>query len=443
MDRLWDRTLDVLKASVDAKNFAAWIAPLRQLQATKSHLHLVAPNKTIRKWFVDHYFGQATEALRQVAGRDMTIEIDLSDAQMAFDRSVIAPAPAREEPARPSPAAHLPNGDYTFENFVVGQSNEFAYAACKNVAKNPGGGMNPLFIYGGTGLGKTHLLNAVAVQLLKRQNDLRLVIVSAERFMNELISAIQSKRTAAFHKKYRNLDALLIDDIQTIAGKHATQEEFFHTFNTLYESDAQIVLASDKYPKDIEGLEERLRSRFGMGMIADIQPPELETRIAIVRKKAAAENANLPEDVVFYIAAHVKHNVRELEGALRRVAAFGELHQGHISLDLAKRALRHMVGDPDQPVSIEQIQRSVCDFYHVRHNDLIGTRKHKSIARPRQVAMFLARRLTSASLPDIAEKFGNRDHTTVLHAVRKMDALSKEDPQLSLALETLEKTLKS
>ncbi len=443
MDRLWDRVLDVLKGSLDVKNFSAWIAPLRQVQATKSHLRLAAPNKTVRKWFIDHYLARATETLRLIAGREMTIEIELAHAQMTFDKSVITPAPVREEPPRPPANSPLPNENYTFENFVVGQSNEFAYAACKNVAKNPGGGMNPLFIFGGTGLGKTHLLNALAVQLLKRRPDQRLVIIPAERFMNELISAIQSKRTAAFHKKYRNLDALLIDDIQTIAGKHATQEEFFHTFNTLYENDAQIVLASDKYPKDIEGLEERLRSRFGMGMIADIQPPELETRIAIVRKKAAAENVSLPEDVVFYIAAHIKNNVRELEGALRRVAAFGELHEGRVNLDLARRVLRQVVGDPDKAISIEQIQRSVCEFYHVRHNDLIGARKHKSIARPRQVAMYLARRLTGASLPDIGEKFGNRDHTTVLHAVRKMDALSKEDPQLTMALETLEKTLKA
>lgn len=441
MEKLWNRTLEVLKDKVEQKSFHAWIKPLEQAQANQNFLRLIAPNKTIRKWFTNHYLKQATETLRELSGRDMTIEVDIADSQMTFDKKVIqAPAPTTKiQKAKKTNS----NNNYTFDNFVVGPSNEFAFAACRNVAKKPGHGMNPLFIYGGTGLGKTHLLNALAGQLVTHHEDYKLALVSAERFMNELIGAIQTRRTAAFHRKYRNLDALMIDDIQTIAGKNATQEEFFHTFNTLYENDAQIVLASDKCPKDILGLEERLCSRFGMGMLADIQTPELETRIAIVKKKAASEKLNVPEDVIFYIAAHIKENIRELEGALRRVAAFSKLHEGRISLNLAKRALRNVIGDPDRPISIENIQKAVCDFYRVKHQDLVGNRRHKAIARPRQVAMFLARKMTAASLPDIAEKFGNRDHTTVLHAVRKMTSLSMEDAQLTTILETLEKTLRA
>jgi len=446
MDRLWDRTLNVLKDSVDSKSFNTWLKPLAQIQANTIYLQLAAPNKTVRKWFMDKYLAQANAVLREVAGREMTIEVVLRNEQMSFD-ALLPQKPTAAETNRTAPGNGNGNNNpssetYTFERFVVGPSNEFAYAACKNVAKNPGRGMNPLFIYGGTGLGKTHLLNAVASQMLKRDPERRLIVVSAERFMNELISAIQGKRTSAFHKKYRNLDALLIDDIQPIAGKHATQEEFFHTFNALYENDAQIVLASDKYPKDIPMLEERLRSRFGMGMIADIQAPELETRMAIVKKKAAQDNMTLPEEVTFYVAANITDNIRELEGALRRVAAFGELQGGKLTLEIAKRALRNVIGDTDKPITIDQVQRTVCEYYRVKHNDLVGERRHKIIARPRQVAMYLSRKLTGSSLPDIAAKFGGRDHTTVLHAVRKVDELREKDPQLTTILETLEKSLR-
>jgi chromosomal replication initiator protein len=375
----------------------------------------------------------------------MMIEVEVANSQMTFDRSVIPPPAPKQapEPIKKAAPAGLPNDAYTFENFIVGASNEFAYAACKNVTKSPGRGLNPLFIYGGTGVGKTHLLNAVGVQLLRKDPELRLALVSAERFVNELVAAIQTKRTAAFHRRYRTLDALLIDDIQTIAGKNATQEEFFHTFNALYEAGAQIVLASDKFPRDIPMLEERLRSRFGMGMIADIQPPELETRMAIVKTKAAAENIQLDEDVAFLIASTVSANVRELEGALRRAAAFAELHGGRLTADLTKRALWRLIAEQEKPLGIEQVQKAVCEFYNVRHVDLVGVRKHKDIAQPRQVAMYLARKLTGASLPDIARRFGNRDHTTVLHAVRKLEKLSREDRTLNSMLETLEKSLKA
>jgi len=445
MDHLWNRTLGILKDEVDENGFKNWVKPLTQTAADKHTLRLIAPNRTVHRRFREKYQAAATAALRKISGRTMNIEIEVGDrTQLTFDQTVIGlPGGGSKSTARKRNGRHLPNDEYTFDNFVVGDSNNFAFAACKNVANNPGRGMNPLFIYGGTGLGKTHLLNAIGLTLLKRDPNTRLMLVSAERFMNELISAIQGRRTAAFQKKYRNLDALLIDDIQIIGGKHATQEEFFHTFNTLYEGDAQIVLASDKYPKEIPRLEERLCSRFGMGMIADIQPPELETRIAIVKKKAVLEGVNLPDDVAFFIASHIPDNVRELEGALRRVAAFSELQGGKILLETAKRALRNVIGDPDKPITIEQVQRSVCEYYQVKHSDLIGIRKYKAIARPRQVAMYLARKLTDSSLPDIAAKFGNRDHTTVLHAVRKVEKLNGEDRQLSTILETLEKTLRN
>jgi len=445
MQAYWSKTLALLQKEVDAKNFIAWIEPLAQLQVSNCTLRLTAPNKMVRTWFIDNYLAAAKRALAEVAGRAMNIEIELKHQQMSFDKAIMPKDKKAKESLKPQPKTngYLPNEDYTFENFVVGPSNEFAYAACKNVAKNPGGGMNPLFIYGGTGLGKTHLLNAIGLRLMKRGDTFRILIVSAERFMNELISAIQGKRTAAFHKKYRNLDALLIDDIQTIAGKNATQEEFFHTFNALFENGAQIVLASDKYPKEIPLLEERLRSRFGMGMIADIQPPELETRMAIVKKKAAADKITLDDEVAFFLASHITDNVRELEGALRRVAAFGELHGNRIQLPIAKRALRSIVGDLDKPLPIERVQQTVCEYYNIKQADLIGGRKHKTIAQPRQVAMYLSRKLTGSSFPDIAKKFGKRDHTTVMYAVKKMETLAKENPEVLSMLETLEKTLRN
>jgi len=445
MDSLWIRTLDALQEKVDSKNFNAWIKPLEASQTTKNYLRLSAPNRMVRKWFVENYLALATEMLRSLAGREMVIEVEVGKAQMSFDKSIMPPLEAVKPAAEPQKknASQMPSDAYAFENFVVGPSNEFAYAACKNVAKRPGIGMNPLFIYGGTGLGKTHLLNAVGVTLLRKDPEMRIAIVSAERFMNELITAIQSKRTAAFHKRFRNLDALLIDDIQTIAGKTATQEEFFHTFNALYENGAQIVLASDKNPRDIPMLEERLRSRFGMGMTADIQPPELETRMAIVKSKAAVEKIVLDDEVAFFIASHITANVRELEGALRRAAAFAELDGGRLTIDVVKRALRHLIGDANRPVAIDQIQRTVCDFFNVRHTELVGIRKHKEIAQPRQVAMYLARKMTDSSFPDIAKKFGNRDHTTVMHAVRKIEHDSKTDPNLLSMLEALEKTLRN
>ncbi|MDP8222919.1 MAG: chromosomal replication initiator protein DnaA [Candidatus Lernaella stagnicola] len=445
---LWNRTCDVLSKTIDAKNFTAWIQPLRQAQANQSFLRLSAPNKVVRSWFIKHYLKPATAVLTEITGRAMTIEVGVSNPQMSFDSQVILPKDQAKKTAE-SPkngcrrTAKLPNDQYTFENFVVGPSNEFAYAAAKNVAKNPGQGMNPLFIYGGTGLGKTHLLNAVGHRLLRRDSETRLVMVSAERFMNELIGAIQGKRTGAFHRKYRNLDALLIDDIQTIAGKNATQEEFFHTFNTLYENGAQIVLASDQYPRDIPMLEERLCSRFGMGMIADIQVPELETRMAIIRKKALAEKIKINEDVTFYVASRITNNVRELEGALRRIAAYSELHGGKVELDIAKRALRHIIGDPDKPIAVEQVQKTVCEYFNIKQSEMLGARRHKAVAQPRQVAMYLSRKLTNHSFPDIGRKFGGRDHTTVMHAVRKMETQSQVNPELLSMLETLEKTLRN
>lgn len=443
MDTLWIRTLEALKTRVDSKNFAAWLQPLTQIQVNKTYLRLAAPNKMVRKWFIENYLAIATDALRNIAGREILIEVELSESQMTFDQKVFA-APIKTDPTEIKKTNNnLPNESYTFDNFIVGPSNEFAYSASLNVTKSPGQGMNPLFIYGGTGLGKTHLLNAVGVKLLKKHNDMRLMLVSAEKFMNELISAIQGKRTTAFHKKYRNLDALLIDDVQIIGGKTATQEEFFHTFNALYENGAQIVLASDKYPREIPMLEERLRSRFGMGMIADIQAPELETRMAIVRKKAAWENITLSDEVAFYIASHITSNIRELEGALRRVAAFAELYNGQISLEVARKALRNLVGDPDRPIGVEQVQKAVCELFNVKQAELIGTRKHKAVAEPRQVAMYLSRKLTNSSFPDIAKKFGNRDHTTVMYACRKVEDQARQDPTLFGMLETLEKTLRN
>jgi chromosomal replication initiator protein len=330
---------------------------------------------------------------------------------------------------------------YTFENFVIGASNQFAHAASMAVANQPGEHYNPLFIYGGVGLGKTHLVNAIGHRANARRPTMKVVYLSSESFMNELIGSLRRDKMDEFKTKFRNVDLLILDDVQFIAGKERTQEEFFHTFNSLYESHKQIVITSDKFPKEIPGLEDRLRNRFEWGLIADIQPPDMETRVAILQKKAETEMVQLPHEVAIFLAANIDSNVRELEGSLTRLGAFASLTKSVITVELAKEVLRNTLKGAQREITVEGIQKTICDYYNIKIGDLKAKRRTKNIAFPRQVAMYLCRKYTETSFPAIGDKFGGRDHSTVIHASKTIEKKIKEDPYMQTTIEKLERNL--
>ncbi|MDZ4345578.1 MAG: chromosomal replication initiator protein DnaA, partial [Candidatus Binatia bacterium] len=330
---------------------------------------------------------------------------------------------------------------YTFENFVIGASNQFAHAASMAVASQPGDHYNPLFIYGGVGLGKTHLINAIGHKAVNKFPAAKVCYLSSESFMNELISSLRRDRMDEFKTKFRNVDVLILDDVQFLAGKERTQEEFFHTFNSLYEARKQIVITSDKFPKEIPGLEDRLRNRFEWGLIADIQPPDMETRVAILQKKAEVEKVVLPHDVAIFLASNIDSNVRELEGALTRLGAFASLTRSNITVELAKEVLKNTLKGADRELTIEGIQKTICDYYNIKIGDLKAKRRTKNIVIPRQVAMYLCRKYTETSFPAIGDKFGGRDHSTVIHASKTIEKKIKQDPYMLTTIEKLERNL--
>jgi chromosomal replication initiator protein len=428
LDALWARLLDVLSRKLPAAIIDNWVRPCRPLALEGDHLKIGAPNAFSRDWLLQHHFQTLQHAAQEILGGNprLTIVVDESAAAAA---AVDAPPPAAAA-ARGSGSTEGLNPRYTFDTFVVGSSNQFAQAACQAVAELPSKAYNPLFIYGGVGLGKTHLLHAVGHQSAKLFPGMSVVYLSSERFTNELINAIRYDRTGEFRARYRTIDLLLIDDIQFISGKERTQEEFFHTFNDLYESRKQIVVSSDSSPKDIPEIEERLRSRFEWGLIADIQPPDFETRVAILKKKAALERVRLADDVAYLIASRVKSNIRELEGSLTRMIAFCALTGREMSTDLAQEVLADLWGEEEKIITIDHIQRKVCDLFGLRLSDLKAKNRTKAVAFPRQIAMYLSRQLTHASLSEVGRAFGGKDHTTVLHAVDKIQALLQEDPKL-------------
>ena len=405
----------------------SWLRPCRPLSLEGDHLTIAAPNRFTRDWLIQHHLDVIQAAAADCIGGHPRVSIVIDEAPVVEDSAPeSAPAPARAR------GPHLDglNPRYTFDTFVVGSSNQFAQAACQAVAELPSRAYNPLFIYGGVGLGKTHLLHAVGHQAAKLFPAISVTYLSSERFTNELINAIRYDRTAEFRARYRTIDILLIDDIQFISGKERTQEEFFHTFNDLYESRKQIILSSDCSPKDIPEIEERLRSRFEWGLIADIQPPDFETRVAILKKKAASERVHLDDDVAYLIAGRIKSNIRELEGSLTRMIAFCALTGREMGVELAKEVLADLWGEDEKVITIEQIQRKVGDYFGIKLADLKAKGRTKAVAFPRQVAMYLARQLTHASLAEVGRAFGGKDHTTVLHAVDKIQTLLQEDPKL-------------
>jgi chromosomal replication initiator protein len=435
---LWNQCLHRLEAELPEQHFNTWIRPLQAVQEGET-LRLLAPNRYVVDWVNQNCaerIGELVEQLVPSPSPQVVLEIG-SRRSAPATATPDAAATSGSDAARPNRGAVLPpiggrlNPDFTFGNFVEGKSNQLARAAAVQVAENPGRAYNPLFIYGGVGLGKTHLMHAIGNQILARNRDARIAYVHSERFVGDMVRALQHNTINEFKTAYRSLDALLIDDIQFFAGKERSQEEFFHTFNALLEGQQQVILTCDRYPKEVEGLEERLKSRFGWGLTVSIEPPELETCVAILMSKAAATGVELPEEVAFFVAKRIRSNVRELEGALRRVVANSQFTGRPITLDFAKEALRDLLALQERLVTIENIQKTVAEYYKIRVADLLSKRRSRSITRPRQVAMALSKELTNHSLPEIGDAFGGRDHTTVLHACRVIKGLRESQTRIN------------
>jgi len=416
----WDEVLAKVEAKVNRHSFATWFRPTQFLRQDGINLLVRVPNPQFKEWLAKNYHGVIVEALSEVGRGDLRVAFDCEP------EAVPVAEPATDRDAVVSTSL---NPKYTFESFVVGSSNQFAHAAARAVAEIPSKSYNPLFLYGGVGLGKTHLMHAVGHYIQARNRHLNLVYISSDRFINEMINAIRFDRLPAFRQKYRTIDVLLVDDIQFIAGKDRTQEEFFHIFNALHDAQKQIVISSDCPPRQIPTLEERLHSRFEWGLIADIQPPDIETKVAILRKKAEAERVEIPENVALFIASKVRTNIRELEGSLIRLIAYASLTGRDIDLSLAQEVLRDLLQTDDKPITIEMIQKFVADHYNVKLTELKAKNNSKAVAVPRQIAMYLTKTLTAASLPEIGKGFGGKHHSTVIHSVRKIDTLRKRDPE--------------
>ena len=447
MDAFWKKSVDIIKEKVTKQNFDTWISPVRISALEASGVELSVPNRFFRDWLTEHFMDVIKDSVSSVSGVPMSIRfvIDKTPVQgrPPVSETVQSDRPKNSEPADLANRVHPSlNMNYNFERFVVGPSNQFAHAAAVAVAEAPAKNYNPLFIYGGVGLGKTHLLNAIGLHTFKIDPSANVLYVSAEEFMNEMINSIRYDKMQKFREKYRNIDSLLIDDIQFIAGKERTQEEFFHTFNTLHDSGKQIVVTSDKFPKDIPNLEGRLRSRFEWGLIADIQPPEIETKVAIVDKKAQENNISLPKNVAYYIASKAESNIRELEGFIIRIGAYASLTGREIDMDLVKEVLKKFFKQGEKPeVTVEEIMKTVAAKFNIRIVDLKSQKKNKNLVIPRQIAMYLARRLTSHSYPDIGAKIGGKDHSTVIYANNKIKDLLEKDPKMELVVREIEESL--
>jgi chromosomal replication initiator protein len=432
--------MGALEAELPQQQFNTWVRPLQAMEGTGA-LKLLAPNRFVVEWINANLLPRIGELLRDESTGDapiVTVEVGSRNSPLRVAVGAAAPAPRRAEGL--VVGARL-NADFTFASFVEGKSNQLAKAASLQVAGNPGRAYNPLFLYGGVGLGKTHLMHSIAHLIKHNDDEARIAYVHSERFVSDMVRALQHNSMNEFKTAYRSLDALLIDDIQFFAGKERSQEEFFHTFNELLEGQHQVILTCDRYPKEVEGLEERLKSRFGWGLTVAIEPPELETCVAILMTKAQAAGVQLPEEVAFFIAKRIRSNVRELEGALRRVLANSRFTGRAITVEFTKEALKDLLSLQAKLVTVENIQKTVADYYKVRLADLLSKRRSRSVARPRQVAMALAKELTSHSLPEIGDAFGGRDHTTVLHACKRIKELRDMEQRMKEDYSNLLRTL--
>jgi len=446
-DMIWTETLAKLEESLNPQHFSMWIKPIEFVGIQDDLVKLQVPNKFILNWIEEHFFSLIQEKLWSIGSNNYRIQLALAaqtastskkgkkeEANKISTETVTSPSPLRGQ------TINL-NTKYTFNEFVTGSSNQFAFAAAMAVANKPATTYNPLFIYGGVGLGKTHLINAVGNEILRNNPQTSICYYTSEKFMNELINSLRYNKMDEFRNKFRSMDVLLIDDIQFIAGKERTQEEFFHTFNSLYDSHKQIVLTSDKFPKEIPGLEERLRSRFEWGLVADIQTPDVETKQAILKMKAEHNGIDLPEEIAQFLANSITSNVRELEGYLIRIGAYASLTSTPVTLEMAKNILKDILVEKDRQVSVEQIQKIVTAYFGLKLTDMKSAKRYKALVMARQIAMYLTRQMTSLSYPDIGEHFGGKDHSTIIHAIRKIEKLQGEDKQLLTTLSDLKKKI--
>ncbi len=442
-DSLWKQCLTHLEDELSTQEFNTWIRPLHVIESAQS-IQLLAPNEYVMNWVENNFHAQINSHLNLItkgAAPELQFLVGGEAPKMVQDNSGVQANQNRNSPNLPVHTSSNLNPSFTFDSFVPGKNSQLCYAAAQQIASNPGSAYNPFFIYGGVGLGKTHIMHAIGNQIKQQNPAAKVLYLHSERFVQDMVKALQLNSIDNFKNFYRGLDCLLVDDIQFFAGKERSQEEFFHTFNVLLEGQRQVVLTCDRYPKEVDQLEDRLKSRFGWGLSALIEPPDTETRVAILLKKAEQIDIELPNDVAFFIAKRIRSNVRELEGALRRVTANSNFTGKPITLDFAKDALKDLLSLQEKLVSINNIQKTVAEFYKLRVAELLSKKRSRSIARPRQVAMYLSKELTNHSLPEIGDAFGGRDHTTVLHACRKVKSLMDEDSRINGDVDNLLKIL--
>jgi chromosomal replication initiator protein len=446
IEELWNKILETIKKELSPQAYNSWFSKTKVVKFRENELIVSAPGDFCKDWLEKHYSGFIKDILKRTLGLDESLKIGFIADDQKFSAPVHSTPKPKTNIKKPEPS--LKNNKlaltpkYTFDSFVVGNSNRFAHAACLAVAQSPAKSYNPLFVYGEVGLGKTHLIQAIGNYIIQQNGKTKVLYISSEKFTNEMIDSIRDDRTVAFRDKYRSVDVLLIDDIQFLAGKERTQEEFFHTFNTLYESNKQIVITSDRPPKDITTLEERLISRFEWGLTTDIKAPDYETRIAILRKRAQTENLNVPDEVINFIAEKIPSNIRQLEGALTKLVAFSTFTKKELSVSLAQNILKDIIPLENKKISIEQIQKAVADYYTIKINSLLSKKRTKDVVLARQVAVYLSRELTDISLTSIGESFGRRDHTTIIHSYNKIKDKIKKDKGFKNTIDNLTLNIK-
>lgn len=440
IEKIWDKSLSKIAEEVGDSTFDLWFKPIKPIQLKDKTVILEIPNRFFRDWIEDYYPTIIADAIEGIIGYPVVVKYKTAEKEDATLKRM----DSRLENRRTKLASRgiYLNPRYTFDTFVVGPSNQFAHAAAMRVGENPGYAYNPLFIYGGVGLGKTHIINAIGNAIVDKNPGMIVYYVSAEQFTNEVISSIRHEKMAELKEKYRNVDVLLIDDIQFIAGKTTTQEEFFHTFNSLYEKQRQIVISSDRSPMEIADITDRLRSRFSMGLIADIQPPEVETKVAIIYKKADAEKLLISDEVAYFIATKIKSNIRELEGCLIKLGAHASLTGMPIDINMAKNVLKDLISEDDKPITVETIQKAVCEYFGMKVQELKTKKRTKEVANARQIAMYIAKQHTQLSLSEIGRCFGGKDHATVIYACRQIEDRRSKDENLNKSIENIIKKLK-
>jgi len=442
LEEAWTKTIEALELKVGSQTFDLWFRPLKLLKIHDDQIVLEVPNKFFKEWIDDHYPGIIADTVQQFLKKQIPIEYKLFERK---EEAVLKKIETKRENRRAKLASRgiFLSPKFTFDTFVIGASNQFAHAASRAVADAPGKAYNPLFIYGGVGLGKTHLMNAIGNKIIDNHPNIKMMYAPAEQFTNEFVYSMRNDKMDQFKSKYRGLDVLIIDDIQFIAGKSGTQEEMFHTFNALYDTHKQIIFSSDRLPRDISPITERLRSRFGMGLIADIQIPDVETKMAILGKKCEMEGLELPEDVSFFLASKIKSNIRDLEACMIRLGAHSSLTGKEITIEMAKNVLNDLIHDEEKALTVEYVQKIVCEYFGLKVQDIKAKKRTRDIAFPRQVAMYLCKFLTDSSLSEIGKGFGGKDHSTVIHACKLIGARMKEDEDFEKKIEYLIKKIRS